>query len=226
VTLLLLVLARTAGMVAAAPVFGDKTFPISVKAAVSIALAMAFVPLVSAPDSMPLLVPGLAAEFAIGLTIGFAASLLFAGIKAGGSLLDQQMGLSLAGVLDPSSGEEETPVARLQLMLALVIYVLVDGHHQLVGATLDSFRAMPVGGAFDASAAQHLLDLAGGMFAIALKVAGPALAALLIAGIAMSFAARAVPQIDSFALSVPLRAIIGFVVLAISAGMIARSVAR
>jgi flagellar biosynthetic protein FliR len=68
--------------------------------------------------------------------------------------------------------------------------------------------------------------LAGAMFGIAIKVAAPAVVALLVAGIAMAFAARTAPQVETLAAGVPVRVLVGFTVLALGAAGFAAAVAK
>lgn len=211
-----LVLARTAGMTLAAPALGDRSLPWAVKAAIAVSLAAVFAPIVAlpvAPSGWALGV-ALACEIAIGCALGFGATLVFAGVRAGGSLIDQQMGLSMAGVLDPFSGEEESPVARLHLLLALAVYVAADGHHRLVTGLMESFHSIPLLGMADAGLLKGVIGLAGGMFAVALQVAAPAVLALLIAGVAMAVVGRTSPEVDCFAGGFPVRFILGLAIVA------------
>jgi flagellar biosynthetic protein FliR len=216
-----LVLARTAGLTLAAPALGDRSLPWTVKAAIALSLAAVFAPIVAVPAAPSGwgLALALAGEAAVGCALGFGATFVFAGVRAGGSLIDQQMGISMAGVLDPFSGEEETPIARLHLLLALALYVAADGHHRLVTGLMESFRSVPPLGLADAGMAQGLLALAGGMFSVALQVAAPAVLALLIAGAAIAVVGRTSPEVDCFAGGFPVRFVLGLAV--VSAGLAA-----
>ena len=146
----LLAFFRVTGVMIPAPLFGSGVVPPMVKAFLSVVLAMLFFPLVGRP-SMPV-DPGLgflavaaAQELAVGLLIGFAAALLFAAVQAGGQLIDQELGLLSAGVFDPVTNEQVSIISQFKLFLAMVIYLLIDGHHLLLRAVGESFRAVPIG---------------------------------------------------------------------------------
>src|SRR6266850_6176162 len=125
--LFVLLAIRIGGMVLSAPIFGSPPVPATIKGALAILLAFVFTPLAGSPPvdawSPGAFVLAAGAEFAVGLLIGFTASLLFAAVRLGGHLVDQDMGISLAGVLDPTSDEPEAVVSQFQTLLALIVYL-------------------------------------------------------------------------------------------------------
>ncbi len=218
----LLVLARIGGAVAVAPVFGSRALPMGLRAAVAIALTVAFFPIVprGVAPSGAALVPAAASEAAVGLAMGFTASLVFAAIQSAGAILDQELGLSLATAFDPSTGEPVALVAQFKVVLAGAAYLLVDGHHLLLSALADSYRAVPMSGLSpDVSGAGALVATVGvALFAAAVKVAAPALVAVFAVTLGSAFLARAVPEANAFVGALPLRLVAGLAVLALGVG--------
>jgi len=218
----ILVLARVGGTLSVAPVFGSRVVPPGVKAALALALAVVFVPIVPRPAPSPSgleLLPSAAGEAAVGLAMGFAASLLFAGVQMGGAIVDQELGLSLASALDPAGGEPVALVAQFKLLMAGAAYVLVDGHHLLLSALADSYRAVPLRGlAFPAGADAAVAAIGAGLFAGAVKVAAPALVAVFAATLALALVARAMPAMGAVVSALPARLAIGLAVLAAATG--------
>ena len=222
VPLFLLVLARVAGTLAVAPIFGSAALPATVKAALALALSVAFFPIAPRTAHAPTgldLIPAISLETAVGLAMGFAAWLLFATVQAGGALLDQELGLSMSTVFDPSSGEPVGLIAQFKLLLAGAAYVLCDGHHLLLSALGDSWRALPPGGAGVPTPSGNFVVAVGGLvFAGAVKVAAPALVAVFAVTVAMAFIARAMPEAGSMLSGMPLRLVAGVLVLALGTG--------
>jgi flagellar biosynthetic protein FliR len=222
VPLFLLVLARVAGMVAVAPVFGSQVVPMGLKAAIALALSVVFFPIV--PHAVPAphgleIAMAMAGEVAVGLAMGFTASLLFAAVQSGGAILDQELGFSLATALDPSSGEPVALIAQFKLMLASAVYLLVDGHHLLLSALADSYRAVPLrGAALPGTAGEIVATLGSGLFATAIKVAAPALVAVFAVTLATAFVARVMPESGVFVSGLPVRTLVGLLVLAAGLG--------
>ena len=227
-----LVALRLGGVALSAPLFGSPDIPAPIRGALALLLAFLFTPLAGTPPAEPMssgaFVLAAGAEIAIGLLIGFTASLLFAAVKLSGHLADQDMGMSLSGVLDPSSEEPVTVVSRFQVLLALVVYLVINGHHILLSSVAESLRAVPVGGGIALAGASPGLvaSMAGKLFVAGVSLAIPALATLLLVTVAMAFLARAVPEMNLLTLGYPMRTLVGMAALAVSVGFFVRAFAR
>ncbi|HZE95852.1 MAG TPA: flagellar biosynthetic protein FliR [Planctomycetota bacterium] len=223
----LLVLFRVTGVMMVAPVFGSKTVPVPVKIFLSLVLALLFFPIVrgrggpAVPMDATLLTLAVAWELAVGFLLGFAAMLLFTAVQFGGHLIDQELGLQQANLLDPMLNEQISIVGQFKVLLATLIYLLINGHHLLVTALSDSFRSIPLMGLrFSEGAALHLSDtLMRDVFRMAVEIAAPVLVTLFLITIAMAFMARTAPEMNVFALSFTLRVAVGFVVIALGVGV-------
>ncbi len=228
----LLVLARTSGMLLTAPVLGSQAIPVPARAGFAAVLALLFTPLVAGsaalPESMTGLAVAAAGELGVGLLLGFAAALLFGAVQAAGHLVDLDMGVALANILDPVTHEQVSLVAQFKLLLATTAWLLVAGHHFLLSATFDSFRAVPVGGFAGASGLTPGLvgTMASGLLVSAVQLAAPALLALMLVTVAMAFLARAVPELNLLFLGYPVRIFAGLVVLALAVGLTLQVFAR
>ena len=218
---LALVLFRVTGVVLVAPVLGSPSIPVMARVFLSVLLALVFFPIVRAGAAPAEFSTGAfavaaAGELGIGLLIGFAASLLFAAVQLGGHLLDQELGILQANLLDPFSDVPISVMGQFKLLLATVVYLLLNGHHFLISALGDSFRAAPLAGAAAGQVADGMvLDL----FRMAVQIAAPALVTLFLVTIALAFMARTVPEMNLFALSFPVRLGVGLLVVAVGVGL-------
>ncbi|HEY3225590.1 MAG TPA: flagellar biosynthetic protein FliR [Planctomycetota bacterium] len=223
---------RLGGLMMAAPVFGSPQVPLALRGALALVLAFMFMPFAgpapAGPTGAVAFALAAASELSVGLLIGFTASLLFASVRLAGHLVDQDLGLSLASILDPMADESISVVGQFQTLLAVVVYLLINGHHVLMTSVADSFRAVPVGGfAFSAAATPSVVgDMAARLFVVALGLAIPALATLFLVTVAMAFLARAVPEMNLLTLGYPIRTLVGFAVLAAGVGIFVRGFAR
>jgi flagellar biosynthetic protein FliR len=222
----LLVLFRITGVMMLAPVFGSAVAPAPVKVFLSLVLAVLFFPLVKGPEAAvafegSVLALAVVWELAVGLLIGFAAAMLFAGVQFGGHLIDQELGLLQANLLDPMLNEQISIMGQFKVLLATLVYLRVNGHHLLLGAVSDSFRAVPLLGlTFSQGAALHVSDtLMRDVFRMGIEIAGPALVTLFLVSVALAFMARTAPEMNIFALSFPLRLAVGLVVVALGVGL-------
>lgn len=219
----LLIFFRMTGLFVTAPVFGSGQIPPMVKIWLSFVMAWVMVPLIDmgglviAPNvgSYLLLV---VAELGIGVILGLGAQLLFTAVQMGGLLIGQEMGLTMANVLDPITNSQTSILGQFKLLLAILIYLSINGHHVLIRAITESFGAIPVGGLVISQPLATLLTdtMVVEMMQVSLQVAAPAMVSLFLVTLALGFMARTVPEMNIFAVGFALRLLIGFFVLAIA----------
>ena len=199
---------RILALFSSAPLLYHKAIPHRLK----IGLA-AFVTFIVAP-SLPAASgePGwlLVQQLLVGLAIGLALQLVFAAFEIAGSLLGLQMGLSFASFIDPQNSHETPLIASFLNLMAMLVFLAINGHLMMVAGIAESFRVIPVGGAGVSAASLHGLALLGAeMFRVGLHLALPVLASMLILNLALGVLARAGPQLNIFAVGFPATIIIG-----------------
>jgi flagellar biosynthetic protein FliR len=235
------ILLRVSGMFLVAPVFGSHFIPPPVKALVILATTVALFPVVTGAAGGPP-APGLAGaakaaaggaggpnignmlalgagELAVGLLIGFAALLAFVGIQVAGQFLDIELGFGIVNVIDPQLNQVSPLIGNFKYLLALLIFLAVNGHFALIAALAKSFSLVPVGGPALGTLASamvlgHIVKLFAGVFITAVKVAAPVLASLFLASVALGLLSRAVPQLNIFMIGLPAKALLGMVLMA------------
>jgi flagellar biosynthetic protein FliR len=214
-------LARILGLVAAAPVFNNAALPMRVKLALGLAVALALAPaLPPLPDIAPASWSGLAIllrEGLIGIALGFTMRLAFAAIDLAGELMGLQMGLGFAVFYDPQNAAQLPIVAQLIGMLALLIFLALNGHLAMLALLAESFTVLPVSAApFQAAGWETLLRWGATIFSVGVLLALPLIAALLIANISLGVLTKVAPQLNLFAVGFPVTLIAGFAMLAMT----------
>jgi flagellar biosynthetic protein FliR len=102
------------------------------------------------------------------------------------------------------------------------MFVLLDGHRLLVEALLDTYAWLPPGkAALGDSLVEALTTLLAHSFALGVRAAAPAIAALLLATIVLGLISRTVPQINILAVGFNLNALLTIGGLAASIGAVA-----
>jgi flagellar biosynthetic protein FliR len=153
-------------------------------------------------------------EATYGLALGAIANILFSAVKLGGRIAEDQMGLSMAEVLDPLTEERGQPVGSLLEMIFVIAFLGANGHHLLIRVINRSYELFPAGKIPTvASLAANMIEATTAMLAAGLRLAAPMLAALLVLLIALAILARMVPEMDIFFISFPLRMLVGFTML-------------
>lgn len=206
---------RVMGLFTSAPVLSMKVVPRRVRVGLALLIVVAAEPSLPAPPPVALNSPEalmvIAQQVLIGLTMGFAARVVFAAIEFAGELVGLQMGLNFAAFFDPMSGGQITAVSRLYGTVAAWLFVVMNGHLLLTAAIIHSFEAFPV-------SAQPLAFLqvvqpqvwGAEIFKLGLWVAMPVLAMLALTNVVMGLVARVAPQMNIFTIGFPITLGVGF----------------
>ncbi len=223
-----IILLRVSSIVATMPVLGNRTVPARVKGGLSLMIAFLLFPFVelhiSSPDILTL-VSKMAGEIMIGITIGLAGRLIFAGVQLAGQLAGFQMGFAIVNVFDPISSAQVSIIAQFQYLLAMLIFLAIDAHHVFLYAIAESYRIVP---AFDfhfsGGLMQSIVDLSKNMFVVAIKIGAPVIAMLLMISIGFGLIARTVPQINILIVGFPVKIAVGLICIGLSLPVFARMV--
>lgn len=199
---------RVMGLFTAAPVLSMRAIPRRVRMGLGLLIVVAAqpslpeMPVVALNSSEALMV--LAQQVLIGLTMGFAARVVFAAIEFAGEIVGLQMGLNFASFFDPMSGGQATAVSRFYGTMAAWLFVVMNGHLLLTAALVNSFNTFPV-------SAQPLVFLSvvqpqvwgAEIFKTGLWVALPVVAMLLLVNMVMGLISRVAPQMNVFSIGFP-----------------------
>jgi flagellar biosynthetic protein FliR len=219
----LLVLVRASAIFLIAPVLGNANTPARIKIGLSFMLALIFTPLLmSTPLHLVVSNPfdlavAIAAELMLGVLIGFMAQLMFVAVEFAGQMVGQQMGFGMANVFDPQSKAQVSVTAQLYLLVGVLVFLLLDGHHWILLALAKSFQTIPLGTfRFDERALNVLLGASTDLFWVALTLMAPVLGVLALAEVAMSIVARIMPQMNVFVASFPVKVGLGVITMTLS----------
>ena len=219
-----LVLLRLSAMIVTIPVISERSVPIRVKASLSILVAMIIFPLVVSefPPARNFhliqLIFLMIGETLIGITIGFAARLVFAAIQLAGDIVGYQMGFAIANVIDPMSSSQVSIITELQYLIAMLVFLTVNAHHLFFQAIVQSYAVLPpLTFHFSGQVMHYLFNISVDMFVIALKIAAPITAVMLFTNVALGIVARTVPQMNIFIVGFPLQISMGLIFLGLTA---------
>lgn len=213
-------LARILALIATAPLFNSTGVPRRVRLMLGLAITLALVP---ALPPVPAVHPAsglgfwiLVQQMLIGIGMGFAMRIVFAAVEVAGEFIGFQMGLSFATFYDPLSSSQTPVITEFINLLALLVFLALNGPLLYVATLAQSFSALPVGDVPLAAASwRNLAELGSVMFASGLLLALPVLVALMITNLALAVLTRAAPQLNIFAIGFPMTLIGGFVALAL-----------
>lgn len=214
-----LILTRIGAFFAASPLFSWQAIPIQAKITIALVLAAFFSVLM--PPPAPAATLGAATlrivdETCYGLALGLVAYSLLAVIRIAGGIIEQEMGLTMASVMDPFTGEEGQPVGTLLEMIFVLLLFATDGHHLMLQILNRSFVGYTPGAAPTAAAlADSVIKASSIMMMLALQLSAPLLAAFLLMVVVLAFMARVAPEANVLFLSLPLRCGLGLLMIGI-----------
>ena len=211
---------RAAAAIGLAPVLGPTQVPGPIRAFLALALGAflaSSLPVMPAQiTSLPQLAIAALAELIVGASLSFGFLAAYAATQVAGRTLDIQIGFGFAGIFNPGTNTIAPLLATLLGMLAIAVFLAMDGHHVLIEALALSARNAPPGSlAFNVDA-EALLRQSGVMFTFGTALAAPVMIALLLADIAMAVLARSMPMLNVFVLSFAVKAVLGITGLAAS----------
>ena len=212
---------RVGAMFMAAPVFSVRQVPIRVRVLLAVLVTILLQPLIPpAPVVDPLGAEGLMVavqQIGIGALMGFIVQLAFNALIFGGQAMAYSMGLGFAHMMDPANGVQVPVVSQYWLILAMLAFLLSNGHLVLLGGVAESFKILPV--ATDGLTRAGLWGLvawSSQLFVGGLVMALPVVIALLLVNIGLGVVSRAAPQLNIFAIGFPISLIMGFIVMWVS----------
>jgi flagellar biosynthesis protein FliR len=224
-----LALVRPSLLVTGMPLFGGAFAPVPVKVGLIVAITALLVPVLDLPrelDAGALIVLALR-EAAIGFAIALSIRMIVAGAELGGHLSGFQLGLSYAALVDPQSGVRNNVLAALYGSLTVFVFLLINGHHDVLRAFAESYAALPVGtGAIGDTLGSTVIRMFGTMFVLGVRLAAPLVITLLLVELSLGVLARVAPTLNLMVTAAPIRLLVGWLVLAVTIRMLPDIVSR
>lgn len=215
-----MVLTRISAFFLVVPVFSWQIIPARVKVAVVLLMAVFFSTITASPvDTRAVSVLEavllIANETIYGLALGLIVAIVFSAVKFSGRIVERQMGLAMAQVLDPLTGERAQPLGNLLEMIFILLFLSANGHHLFLLIISRSYEAFPVGSIPTIPVlADGIVKAGSTMFIAGLRLAAPMLAAFLLLMVVLAVLARIVPEMNILFISLPLRVGLGLLMVA------------
>ena len=214
------IFARMLGFFRYAPVFNRKEIPTLVK--LSLALLMTIImTMLLAPSTLAgtndSLLLSIILNFAVGAMIGYMAQLILIAVDAGADMINMQMGLSSAMVLDPTSNSQVSILTKIFSLLGVLIFIHLGGVYWLIKAFMRSFEIFPL---FATSVPlsqlinmDYLIKMTSNVLYMGLQIASPILLATLGQDIILGVISKTAPQVNVFQLSFLFKPVLGAAIM-------------
>jgi flagellar biosynthetic protein FliR len=220
--------ARLVSFFSIVPFFGGAAVPARVKVATAMSLVVILYPSLEAsvPAGQTLgfgpigFIALLAKEVLVGFTLGFVASLVFEAVQVAGRIADFQRGSTMGELYAPQIQSRVSELGQFKLQLAIVLFIAIGAHRLFIGALLRSFDFIPAIGfpkltAGWSPAAELIVVMTGSVLSIGLQLAAPVVIALLLTDLFFGIINRVAPQVNVFFLSMPVKMLVGVIVVLI-----------
>lgn len=211
----LLVSVRVAVATALTPVFGPTQIPAPARVILVLAISALLISAATVPAtsvaSLAGLVLAIGNEIIIGLAFAFGFIAAYAATQIAGRILDTQIGFGAAALLNPATQTVSPLLANLLGMLAIAMFLALDGHLLLIKALSVSLQAIPPGSRLSAETWPSILAHSGVSFLFALSLAGPVMGLLLLSDIALAAIARSMPQLNVLVLGFAIKIMLGLI---------------
>ncbi|MBP1155993.1 MULTISPECIES: flagellar biosynthetic protein FliR [unclassified Paenibacillus] len=217
----LLFLCRITAFFVVSPVFSAQHVPTQLK--IGLAFFTAFIAYFSAGMATPVAMDSLfiltiIREVLVGLCMGFIAYMFITVVQIAGSFIDLQMGFGIANVIDPMTGAQSPILGNLKYIIALLLFLSVNGHHFLLEGIIRSYEWIPIDNELfylnnNGQLYDFMVRTFSNVFALSLQIAAPLVVALFLADVGLGLLTRVAPQFNVFVIGLPLKILLGFIML-------------
>ncbi|WP_323073921.1 type III secretion system export apparatus subunit SctT [Mycetohabitans endofungorum] len=177
--------------------------------------------------SGPLFVEIFAREAAIGLALGFSASIVFWVAESAGTYIDDLTGYNNSQITNPVRSEQNTPTGTLLMQIATVAFWTLGGMPVLLGVLYDSYNWWPL--TSHTPVAENILQSfvlhqTDTLMQMTAKLATPIMFILLLVDLAFGFVAKSAQKLEVMQLSQPVKGALTVLILALFVGIFVEQV--
>ncbi len=223
-----LVFARAGALIAVFPLFSAQPVPVQLRIALGACIAFLTAPLLPAmatPDSFWTVMGLVFQEVSVGLLLGFVCRLVFFALDLAGGIIATEMGLMLSSNFNPLTSAALPVPGSILFWFGIMLMFSLNLHHWIIGAFQHTYGLVPIGGAHLSEGL--LLEVMRGtaeIFRLALMMAAPVMAVSFVITLIFAVLSRAVPQMNVFTESFPVRSLAGMAVFGLTCHLMAQHV--
>ncbi len=216
-----LVLTRITPLFLLAPGFSSQMLVPRARTVIAMGLAFGLTPLAGHSQQIPtglLALTGLAVEnLLVGLILAYTISAVFGAVQAAGVFADAFSGFSIGQTVDPIDGNPGGSLTNLYTVIGLVIFLTIGGDAWTIRGISATFHAVPLTSSVAVRPLTGQAETAfGSLFIGAVEISAPLLLAIVISDIAFGMLSKVVPQLNVFAVGIPMKVSVALIVVAAS----------
>lgn len=213
------IFARMLGFFRLAPVFNRKEIPGMVKLSLILLFTITLTCVVKPEVTIiqESFVLSILLNMVVGALLGYVAQLILLAVDAGGDMINMQMGLSSAMVLDPTTSSQVSILGKYFQFLGLIIFIQLGGVYWLFNALIHSMEIFPLGATViplsELVNLDYVVKLSSNVLFMGLQIASPILLATLGQDIILGVISKTAPQVNVFQLSFLFKPLLGSAIM-------------
>lgn len=156
-------------------------------------------------------------EVAVGYCIGLAFVIIYEAMMLAGQVVGFMVGFSITEVLDPLSNTSQGLVGQLFVLLASLLILAFDLHHEFLRLLANSFTVLPLGEYhLPYGLVEDFARGSGRLFAYGMKIGAIPFVISALVTLGLGFMARIMPEMNVFVLGFPVKIFVGYYGLLLS----------
>ncbi len=215
----IMIFSRFLGLMQFAPGFNRKEMPTIARLSFSLMITIVTASVIKVPpfpehSSMLLCI---VLNYMFGALIGYIVNCVIATITAAGDMINTQMGLSSAMVLDPTTRAQTSIIGNLFTLVGVIIFMSIGGLYWLIDAFIRSFDIFPMYGVAipleKIINLDYLVLITSNILVVGMQIAAPVLLATLGQDIILGTISKTAPQVNVFQMSFLFKPVMGALIL-------------
>ena len=215
----IIIFSRFLGLMQFAPGFNSKEMPTIARLSFSLMITIVTASVIKVPpfpehSSMLLCI---VLNYMFGALIGYIVNCVIATITAAGDMINTQMGLSSAMVLDPTTRAQTSIIGKLFTLVGVIIFMSIGGLYWLIDAFIRSFDIFPMYGVAipleKIINLDYLVLITSNILVVGMQIAAPVLLATLGQDIILGTISKTAPQVNVFQMSFLFKPVMGALIL-------------
>lgn len=223
----MLIFCRVSCLIYVVPFFSMNNTPRRVRVGLSFVVTLLLYYII--PEK-PDLVYDTLLEFAIlvlreaitGLLMGFACNICTTIVGFAGRIIDMEVGLSMASLMDPTTRENMSITGMIYNYAVTLILIVTGIYEYILKALVESFTLIPVAGAVFRS--ENLLNVMLKFMAdyvlIAFRICLPMFAVMILLNALLGILTKVAPQMNMFSVGIQIKVLVGLATLFLTVGML------
>lgn len=200
------------------PLYASGTLIFVARIALSLLLAVLAANLIQLPEIAFFSILGVLTaleQIVFSMIFALFAHFFFQVFKLAGSMLSSQMGLSMASMADPTTGEAEPLLAQFFYYAAIFLYFSMGMHWVMLHLLVQSFSLWPIGTSLYELDIIGVISLLGWVISSAFTLVFPVVSCLLMINLAFGLLGKTTPSLNVFSMGFSIIILMGFFLISL-----------